>query len=267
MKRQLQALIVLLLLGAARLPLEEAATQQLRQDRLLSAPLDLGLRENLSQMSFAASLGGLRSLVATITYLKAYHEWENVNWGRVDSLFQITTSLQPRFPNYWDEAAWHMAYNAASFYLYDSGVESMVRGKLYDEHVRRGISILREGLRYLPDDARLWNALAEIYERRSHEPEKAAEAYLQVHRLSGNNRYARFAAYQYAQTAKPELWKKAYHLLHSSYQKRNQRTPSLIENLKNLEEKLNIPFPQRIPDPRPRIEKATIEVGPALPIR
>lgn len=261
MKRKLQALIVLLLLGAVRLPIEEAVTRYYRACGLLSTPLSIGLRENLSQMGFAASLGGLRSLVATITYLRAYREWENVNWAKVDSLMQLTTSLQPRFENYWDEAAWHMAYNAASYYLYDEKVEPMVRGKLYEAHVQRGITILKEGLRYLPDDARLWNSLAEIYERRSHEPRLAAEAYLQVYRLSKNDRYARFAAYQYAQTADPALWKKAYDILRASHAKK-QITPSLIDNLKTLEERLNIPFPQRIQDSRRPMEIPPMEQGP-----
>lgn len=141
-------------------------------------------------------------------------------------------------------------------------LQPMVRGRLYEEHVRRGIAILKEGLRHLPEDVRLWNSLAEIYERRSHEPELAAEAYLQVHRISGNNRYRRFAAYQYAQSAKPELWRRAYDMLRESYQDVRQRTPSLIDTLKTLEERLNIPTMQRIPDARRPMEIPAADQGP-----
>lgn len=261
MKRRLQALCVLLILGGVKLPLEESVTQQLRGAKLLSTPIDLGVRESVGQMSFAAALGGLRSLIASITYLRAYHEWENINWAKVDSLFQITTRLQPRYQNYWDEASWHMAYNAASSYLYNEKIEPMVRGKLYEQHVQRGIDILNEGLRYLPDDARLWNALAETYERRVHDPKKAAECYLQVHRISHNDRYARFAGYQYAQASDPESWQKAYTLLKTAYDKK-QRTPSVIDQLKNLEEKLNLPLMQRIPEKRPTLEHQPGLIGP-----
>jgi cytochrome c-type biogenesis protein CcmH/NrfG len=186
-----------------------------------------------------------------------------VNWAKVDSLLQLTTSLQPTYSNYWDDASWQMAYNAASYYLYDEKLQPQVRSKLYDEHVRRGIAILKEGLRHLPDDARLWNSLAEIYERRSHEPELAAAAYLQVHRISKNNRYWRFAAYQYAQTQNPELWRKAHDMLREAYQNPKQRTPSLIDTLKTLEEKLHIPAMQRIPDARPHLPPSRVEVRPA----
>lgn len=260
-RRQLQALAVFLCLGAAKLPVEEAATQHLRAAKLLTAPVSLGLRESLGQMSFAASLGGLRSLVASVTYLRAYREWENINWAKVDSLFQLTTRLQPMYPNYWDEAAWHMAYNAASSYLYNEEINPMLRGQLYEQHVQRGVNILLEGLRFLPDDARLWTALAEIYDQRLHDHRKAATCYLQVHRISRNDRYARFAGYQYAQASDPDSWKKGYDLLKTAYDKK-QRQPSVIDQLKNLEEKLRIPIPLRIPDARQALENPQSLIGP-----
>ncbi|GEP40983.1 hypothetical protein [Brevifollis gellanilyticus] len=256
MKRKLQALIVLLLLGAVRLPMEQYVTHYYRTTGLLSAPLSLGLRDNLSQMGFAASLGGLRSLVATISYLRAYREWENVNWAKVDSLMQLTTNLQPRYENYWDEAAWHMAYNAASAYLYDEKIETDVRTSLYKEHVQRGIDILKRGLQFTPESARLWSTLGDIYANRTENPREAtlaAEAYLQVFRLSRNERYARFAAHQYSLTPDPAKWRKAYDMLSAFYQKKRV-SATLLDDLKKLEVKLNIPFPQRIPTPGIPIE-------------
>lgn len=266
MKRRLQALAVLLLLGFAKLPLEEYTTRTLRAAHLLTPPLDLGLRENFSQASFAAALGGLRSLIASITYLQAYEAWTNVNWGKVDSLFQLTTSLQPRYDNYWDEAAWHMAYNAASNYLNNQKLNSAVRGKLYHDHIQRGVDILQQGLKVLPNSSRLWNTLGEVYERRVIDPTKAAECYLQVLRITGNKRYARLAGYQYAETQDPALWKQAYDLLMDSY-RLNQKTPTLIVKLKQLEKQLNIPADQRIPEivsPAPApVDNAT----PPVPVK
>jgi hypothetical protein len=247
MKRRLQALFVLLLLGLVKLPVEQFATATLREARLLTPAPDFGLRDQLGQMSFAAALGGLRSLVASFTYLRAYHAWENVDWGAVDSLFQITTRLQPRYEHYWDEAAWHMAYNAASHYLNDESLNPAVRGKLFHEHIRRGHDILIEGLRVLPDDARLWNSLAELYERRTYEPARAAECYLKVAEITGNARVRRFAGYQFAQAADPAHWQRGYELLRAAYDLQ-QRPPTLINTLKDLEKKLHVPVERRIPE-------------------
>ncbi|WP_346331874.1 hypothetical protein [Prosthecobacter sp. SYSU 5D2] len=237
--------MVILLLGVVKLPVEEAATRYLREVKLLSAPLDMSVRDSIGQMGIAASLGGMRSLVASLTYLQAYDSWANVDWARVDSYFRLTTTLQPRYDKYWDEAAWHMAYNAATNYLGRTELNPAVRGKLFHDHIQRGVDILQEGLRVLPQSTRLWNTLAEVYERRVVDPTKAGDAYLKVYELSKDVRYARLSAYQYASTSDPALWQKAYDLLKVSYDQ-NKKTPSLINVMKQLEEKLKVPMEKRI---------------------
>ena len=109
MKRKLQALAVFLLLGLCKLPLEERTVTDLRAHDMIYAPLDYTARDAVGQLGFAATLGGLRSLAASITYLMGFTAFEEVNWSRVDLLFGLTTMLQPRFDVYWDDAAGHMA--------------------------------------------------------------------------------------------------------------------------------------------------------------
>ena len=260
MKRRLQALALLVVLGLVKLPLEESVTQPLRSHHLLSKPVDLSLREGLGQMGFAASLGGLRSLVASITYLQAYSAFENVNWAKVDSLFQITTRLQPGYSKYWEEASWHMAYNAASCYLADKKIRPAIRLQLARDHVRRGISILEEGLRFSPDAPKLWAELGNIYARRgldiireqwdTLDAKQAAECYLRGFKNGALPVYERFAAYEMLKTGDLDLAHTAYDILKRNYE-RSTRTPSLIHYLKLAEEKLGIPAAQRISDPEP----------------
>lgn len=243
MKKKLLAIAVLLALGAAKLPLEDRVTQALRRQDLLSPPLDLSLRESAGQMGFAASLGGLRSLVASITYLQAYVEFENVNWAKVDSLFQLTTRLQPRTTAYWDEASWHMAYNAATSYLLNKNMTNAVRGRLFQESVQRGIQILEEGLKFMPDNPRLWTRLGDIYSRRTYEPLKAGECYLKGFQHGALPIYERLGAYEFAKTDDPAALRRALKILQNAYD-RNVRTPGVMTNLKTVREKLNLP-----PDP------------------
>jgi hypothetical protein len=246
--RRLQALMVLLLLGVVKLPVEQAVSARLKEARLLEGTMDLGLWENLGQMGFAASLGGLRALVASVTYMQAYVAFENVEWAKVDSLFQLTSRLQPRDVSYWDEAAWHMAYNAASNYLHSDRVEPIMRGKLYHTHIDRGIQILEDGLRYNPNEARLLSRLGDIYSKRKLDPVKAGEIYERVSKLEGLQRYERFAAYEYLKTTDRELWKKAYQLLRSSYEREGPKYPAVVDGIKELEKRLGIPFIQWIPE-------------------
>lgn len=240
MKNKLLAIAVLLILGAAKLPLEDRVTQALRQQDLLSQPLDLSLRESAGQMGFAAALGGLRSLVASITYLQAYVEFENVNWAKVDSLFQLTTRLQPHTTAYWDEASWHMAYNAATSYLLNKNMTNAVRGKLFQESVHRGIQILEEGLKFMPENPRLWTRLGDIYSRRTYEPLKAGECYLKGFQYGALPVYERLGAYEFAKTENPAALQRALNILQNAYDK-NIRTPGVMTNLKTVREKLKMP--------------------------
>jgi len=260
MKRKLQALALLLVLGLVKLPLEQSATQSLRTHGLLSKPVDLSLRESLGQMGFAASLGGLRSLVASIMYLQAYTAFENVNWAKVDSLFQVTTRLQPGYGKYWEEASWHMAYNAASGYLTDKKLRPAIRHQLARDHVRRGIDILTEGLKFSPNDGRLWVELGNIYARRgldflseawvTMDAKKAGECYLRGFKNGALPVYERLGAYELLKAGDDESARAAYDILKRNYD-HSARTPGLIHNLKLAEERLNIPAGQRIPDPEP----------------
>ncbi|MDB6075756.1 MAG: hypothetical protein JWO89_3396 [Verrucomicrobiaceae bacterium] len=248
MKRKLQALVVFILLGICKLPLEQRTATSLRSHEMLYAPLDYSARDAVGQMGFAATLGGLRSLVASITYLMGYTAFEETNWSRVDMLFGITTMLQPRFDVYWDDAAGHMAYDAASNYLYDESRPTLYRKQLYRENVQRGIDILNEGLRHLPKSDRLHTSLGHLYARRV-EPrnhELAGEHYLLAYQNGGLPVMERLAAYEWAQLNNaPERWKQAYTILKRSYGM-GLRAPGTMNFMHSLENKLNIPPALRV---------------------
>jgi hypothetical protein len=246
--RRVQALVVLLLFGVVKLPIEQVVSAKMKEARMLQGSLDLGLWENLGQMGFAASLGGLRALVAGVTYMQAYVAFEDIEWAKVDSLFQLTSRLQPHDVSYWDEGAWHMAYNAASNYLHSDRVEPIMRGKLYHAHIERGIRILEDGLRYNPDNVRLLSRLGDIYSKRKLDPVQAGETYEKVSTFEGLERYGRFAAYEYLKTTDRELWKRSYELLMASYKRDGKKFPSVIDGIKELEKRLGIPFMQWIPE-------------------
>lgn len=261
MKRKLQAIAVLLIFAAVKLPLEQRVTQDLRQQRLLEEPLRLSAVENFGQAGLAASLGGLRGLAAAILQLKAHVEFTRVNWAEVDSLYKLITQLQPRNATYWDEASWHMAFNAASYYLYDKDLKPALRGQLYDQHVQRGVDILKEGLHFLPNNPRLWEKLADVHYRRTYHFKESGDAFLKAYENGGLNYTERFAAYAYAQSNDPASWQKGYAILKRLYDTGNS-TPGLVEFLKILEGKLRIPPAQRVPDLAPLREGPGPMVGP-----
>lgn len=261
MKRKLQAIAVLLIFGAAKLPLEEHITKDMRRMKMLEEPLRLGVGEDLGQAGLAASLGGLRGLVASMFELRAHVEFTNVNWAKVDGLYKLITRLQPRNSRYWEQASWQMAYNAASYYLYNQELKPALRGQLYQDHVKRGIDILQEGLHFLPDNPKLWEKLGEVYFRRSYQYKEAGDAYWQSFKHGGLNYTERFTGYAYAQSNDPKCWQKGYDILKRLYDQK-KANPGLIEYLKMLEQKLHVPAAQRIKDAAPEQRIPTPQEGP-----
>lgn len=260
MRKKWQAIGLLILVGLASRPADDAATSFLRSHKLLTKPVDLGLRESLGQMGFAASLGGLRSLVASVTYLQAYSAFENVDWAKVDSLFKLTTRLQPGYGSYWEEAAWHMAYNAATSYLFNKDLPRAIRRQLTREHVKRGIEILEEGIKFVPNEPKVWQRLGAIYSSRGLDPladtfgeidpKKAGDCFLRAYQNGALQVYERLGAYELVKAGDPASMRTAYEILKRNYQMR-YHTPSLIHYLKLAEDALGIPTDQRIPDPEP----------------
>ncbi len=261
MKRELQAIAVLLVFGVVKLPLEQRVTADLRQAKMLEEPIRLGVGENLGQAGIAASLGGLRGLAACIFQLRAHVEFTHVNWAKVDSLYKLATRLQPRNSSYWEEAAWHMAFNAASYYLYNEELKPALRGQLFHDYVKRGVEILEEGLKFQPDNPRLWQKLAEIHWGRSKDFKAAGDAYWNAFQHGGLNFTERFAGFAYAQSNDLESWRKGYAILKPLHDA-NKSTPGLIEFLKMLEQNLQIPVEQRIADPSPVRKGPTPRAGP-----
>lgn len=247
--RKLLAVLLLVVVGLLKLPLEQRLADELRAQDLIEEPVRLGMMENLGQMGMAAALGGLRSLVASVTYLMAYSDFEDVNWEGVRNLMWLTTELEPHARSYWEESSWHMAYNAASYYLRDEQLRPPIREKLYRDHVKLGIDILEEGLHYLPGNPYLLQRLALTYKDRVKDHRKAAEAFLACYEHGGRRfEYAeRMGAYELTQLDDRASWEKAYKILKHYYDiGMRKKGTTIMTDLPILEERLNIPADQRV---------------------
>lgn len=237
------------LFGAAKLPAERALSAAQRRLQLRAVAFDLGLREQIGQLGFIAALSGFRSLIADALFVQAHVAWERTEWGRVLLLFQQVTTLQPRAILFWDMAAWHMAWNASTAAMNDSTQPRLaLRVKAQREYFQLGKDFLERGIRNNPDCPQLYEAMARLCRDKYGDHEHAAEFFGKAAGLPGAPDYTkRFAAYELSQ-CKGREWE-AYDRLHSLYSAGdNERLPTLIRRLKDLEIKLDIPLGQRIPD-------------------
>jgi tetratricopeptide (TPR) repeat protein len=151
--------VALLAFGTARLPFEARLNRQLRTAGLFPQPLEIGTTERIGQTSSAVALGGLRTLVATFLNLRAFTYFTEQRWTDVESTFGMIVDLAPRTRYYWETGAWHMAYNAAAYYLNDSKLPPLRRREAWRSSILKGRSFLERGVRNNPDD---WSILANL---------------------------------------------------------------------------------------------------------
>jgi hypothetical protein len=249
MMRIAAVIFALGLFGAVRLPMEHAISQAHRELHFRTVDFNLDLREQLGQLGFVAALSGFRSLVADALFIQAHVAWERTEWGRVLLLFRQVTTLQPRAILFWDMAAWHMAWNASTAALNDRTQPRLaLRIKAAREYFKLGQDFLERGIRNNPERPELYEALARLCRDKWEDHEHASEFFAKAANLPGAHGYARrFAAYELAQCAGRE--REAYDQLHALYDLGPQeRAPTLVHRLKELEIKLDIPLDQRIPD-------------------
>lgn len=249
MIRGLLVLVILLALGALKLPMERDLAAVHRQEHFRGVEFNLGLREKIGQLGFIAALSGFRSIVADGLFIQAHVAWERTQWGRVLLLFQHVTTLQPRAILFWDMAAWHMAWNASVAAMNDQTQPRLaLRVKAQREYFALGKDFLERGIKNNPDRPDLYEALARLYKEKYKDHERASEFFGKAATLPGARTYdRRFSAYElsYCEGREREAYERLRHLYDKGKQ---ERLPTLISRLKVLEDKLGIPPDQRIPD-------------------
>jgi tetratricopeptide (TPR) repeat protein len=246
--RALAVILSVLLFGAVRFPIEHALMKSHRDLRFQAVDFNLDLREQVGQLGFVAALSGFRSLVADALFVEAHVAWERTEWGRVLLLFRQVTTLQPRAVMFWDMAAWHMAWNASTAAMNDPAQPRLaLRTKTAREYLQLGKDFLERGIKNNPDRPELYEALARLYRDKYEDHEHASEFFAKAADLPQAHSYARrFAAYELAQCAGRE--REAYDQLRRLYDSGEQeRLPTLVRRLKELEIRLDIPPERRVP--------------------
>ena len=228
--RILSVIAAVLAFGALRLPLERGLDGARRAAGLRhDAGLSLSFREQMSQASLVAVLGGLRSLVAALWDLWAAYAWENTDYAQVEKDYRFCQLLQPRIFYYWDRGQWMMATMGALFYRNDYADRGAMGSLLYEAFVEKGLQMVKDGQRFLPDEVRLYEAEAYIYrERVRPRPfELEAEAWRAARNCPGAPAYThRFYAYALAQL--PEREEEAERLLTELYRAQPSPAPSTL---------------------------------------
>ena len=240
---------LLLAFGLARLPLESSLDADQRDAGFRPARLGLSLRERLGQTGFLAALSGFRAPLADFLVIQAYGAWEQIQWGRVNALFQTATTLQPRSPYLWEMASWQMAYNAARNAREDIRRQprEILRVRAEREYLALGRDFLERGIANNPRSPLLHESLGRLLLDKLRDPAAASVIYARGAALPGAPAYLkRFAAYALARA--PGREREAHEMLRKLYDLGPQEhLPTLLRELRRLEESLSLPAAARIP--------------------
>ena len=245
--RKIAALGLLCLFGASVLPLQSRLQREAEAAHFHKTTLTINLRERIGQAGFLAALSGFRSPLAALLWIEAHTAWENTEWGRMAGLFETVTALQPRSLTYWDMAAWHMAWNASVAALQNVKQPSeALRTRAQRAYIQLGKDFLERGILNNPDRPQLHVQLGVLLRDKMEDHCAAAEAFLKASKFPDAPPYAaRFAGYEMAKC--PGREREAYDYLRKLYEEgEKQRLPSLINLLRQMESKLEIPASDRV---------------------
>jgi hypothetical protein len=255
--RPLLALLFLAAFGVLRAPVEQRLRDRLVAANLLLPPPAQSAFEQMSQSALMGTLGGLRSLVATFLTLEAYDHFGVKAWDELGRTYQIITALEPRDESHWVSVIWHLGINATANMESDERLPAFERQRRFKQYAFEAIDFAERGLAQIPESAAIRLQLAEVYREKLKDDCATSRVYGDIIGLPGAPGYVRrFHGYFMARC--PGKEQEAYAYLMALYREgEEQHLPTLIKEVKTLEDKLGIPSPQRIPDADPDRPKKT----------
>ena len=234
--------LAILAAGGLRLPFERTLTSDLDEANLLPPKLEVGTGERIGQTFSAVSLGGLRTLVATFLNLRAFGYFSEQKWSEVGDTFDVIVDLAPHTRYYWDTGSWHQAYNAASYYLYESEIPPLRRKLAWRESILKGRAFLERGIRNNPDDPKLKESLGVLlsdsnkiaaFRSPGEAYEQAYEAFMSAVETGNARGYAKRAAL-YSLSRVPGREKEALALAEEIREEQSMNPPSVLGLLYTL---------------------------------
>lgn len=257
MRIAIQILVIfctLIAFGVGKLHFEDQLNEDMVHAQLIQPPLKGGTNIQLGQTGAAVALGGLRSLIAAAWNLRAFVYFEDLEWIKLEQSYEVITTLQPQTIHYWETGAWHLHTNASVYFRQKQGLSPFRQRALQKQYIQKGSDFLEEGVRQNPENWRLHNALAKLWSDNYKFPDReravrhydatlACESLPEFHRAM----FRRFRFY--ATTQIPSRHAEALQLgLELYHESPENRRPSLLNYIFALQNTLDIPEADRIPD-------------------
>ena len=173
-------LVAVLILGSGALA--ESAWRRIRP----SIP-EIGRKElepTLGQGVLLGVLGGLRTVVADIAWIRSYVFWERRDRPGCEALMRTACALDPHARYFWENAGLRIGLDMAHWEIRRRGgyakVPAETQERLFRQYARRGLDVLEEGLGHARNRTALLLAAGFLAEGKLKDLRLAADYYRQA---------------------------------------------------------------------------------------
>jgi hypothetical protein len=114
---------------------------------------EIGRRElepTLGQGVLLGILGGFRTVVADLTWIRSYVLWERKDRAGCEALMRAACALDPHARYFWENTGYAIGFDLAHWEIRRRGgyakVPTETQTRLFHDYARRGIALLDEGV-------------------------------------------------------------------------------------------------------------------------
>src|ERR1043166_1582032 len=152
MKRIGFIILILAIMVGVKTPLESSIQRDRKQFKYNTGRLNIKIREQITQLSAVAILGGFRGVVCDFVWIAAHGSWERQEWFKMKQYFNLVTALQPMSTLYWETSAWHMGWNISYAVSQDPREPRAAKRELARRQwIEEGRKFLEEGIKNIPE--------------------------------------------------------------------------------------------------------------------
>jgi tetratricopeptide (TPR) repeat protein len=246
--------LVLLVWGAVKLPWETHLADRRRQIMYgQEQPFSFRMRDSLGQGLTLAALGGFRGVAANFVWISLTMAWEEQQWTRVRTLAEFAVLLQPRVLFFWENGAWHLAWNASVSAQNYPRPDSTPNQRLRESRqwIEAGRDMLERAIQANPEKPQIYMRMAELYQQRLQDQATAARYYMMAASKPGASPLAeRFAGYALENAGRPQeaydYWIRLWRSSDEHPEVGPRQWPKIRERIQKLENELNIPDDKRL---------------------
>jgi len=211
------------------------------------------LEPTLGQGVLLGIMGGLRTVVADLTWIRSYVLWERKDRPGCEALMRTACALDPYSRYFWENTGYAIGYDLAHWEIRKRGgygkVPKETQDRLFRTYARRGLDVIDEGLKYSKNKVSLLLCAAQMSDMKLGDKQLASEYYRQAAELPNSPWYAArlHARIEWEAGKKPAAytWYRQYWIVRMKDV--DDGSPDDLMELREMENQLRLPLLSRIP--------------------